>query len=102
MRSGLLCYVKQVHHACVKSVYLKMADKVFVHVCAVVAQLLSGPCMCGVSRQRDADAGAGACGRCGGLPAWIISCMIKKSHEVIASLLTSHYPDPLYISCVSG
>lgn len=76
-----------------------MADKVFVHVCAVVAQFLSGPCMCvrGMSRQRDA--GAGACGR---LPAWIIACMIKKSQEVIASLLISHYPCPLYVSCVSG
>lgn len=42
-------------------------------------------------------------GDVGGLPARIVSCMIKKSQEVIAAHSSSPItPDPLYVSCVSG
>lgn len=94
VRSGLSCYVKQVHHACVRSVCLKMADKVC--MCACVFRCFPGAAMEGFGC-RCACVGEMGDSLLGSSPAWL-----KSLGEVIACLLISHYPSPLHVSCMSG
>lgn len=97
VRSGLSCYVKQ---CCQQYAFQNGCLSQCVCVWLLHDSLWDHLCACAVSRHRFA--GAEACGWCGGTPRWIISCIIKKSQEVIVTLLILHQTSSLYTSCVRG